>query len=59
MRGRFKSTTVNTVLDRVSDTFTPSHYSGAGIMEADDRQVTTIFTVQPSFTNVGEPRGEV
>ena len=23
--------------------------SGAGIMEADDRQVTTVFTVQPSF----------
>ena len=22
---------------------------GAGIMEADDRQVTTVFTVQPSF----------
>ena len=24
-------------------------WSGAGIMEADDRQVTTVFTVQPSF----------
>ena len=23
--------------------------SGAGIMETDDRQVTTVFTVQPSF----------
>ena len=23
--------------------------AGAGIMEADDRQVTTVFTVQPSF----------
>ena len=23
--------------------------TGAGIMEADDRQVTTVFTVQPSF----------
>ena len=23
--------------------------SGAGIMEADDRQVTTVFTGQPSF----------
>ena len=46
--------------------------SGAGIIEADDRQVTTVFTVQPSFhhrhsTNrvsrivivVGERRGEV
>ena len=22
---------------------------GAGIMEADDRQVTTVFTAQPSF----------
>ena len=45
---------------------------GAGIMEADDRQVTTVFTVQPSFhhrhstkrvswsvTIVGERRGEV
>ena len=28
-----------------------SHLSspGAGIMEADDRQVTTVFTLQPSF----------
>ena len=46
--------------------------SGAGIMEADDLQVTTVFTVQPSFlhrhstnrvsrsfTIVGERRGEV
>ena len=46
--------------------------SGAGIMEADDRQVTTVFTVQPSFhhrlstnpiswsvTIVGEGLGEV
>ena len=45
---------------------------GAGIMEADDRQVTTVFAVQPSFhrrhstnrvsrnlTIVGERRGEV
>ena len=24
--------------------------SGADIMEADDRQATTVFTVQPSFT---------
>ena len=45
---------------------------GAGIMEADDRQMTTVFTVQPSFhyrpstnpvswsvTIVGERRGEV
>ena len=45
---------------------------GAGIMEADDHQVTTVFTVQPSFhhrhstnrvsgsvTIVGERRGEV
>ena len=23
--------------------------SGTGVMEADDRQVTTVFTVQPSF----------
>ena len=43
--------------------------SGAGIMEADDRQVTTVFTVQRhrystsrvswSVTIVGEGRGEV
>ena len=46
--------------------------SGAGIMEADDRQVTTVLTVQPSFhhlhstnrvswsvTIVSERRGEV
>ena len=26
-----------------------AHWSGADIMEADDRQVTTVFTVQPSF----------
>ena len=42
---------------------------GAGIMEADDRQVTTVFTVQSSFnhehstkwsvTIVGERWGEV
>ena len=45
---------------------------GAGIMEADDRQVTTVFTVQTSFhhrhstnrvswsvTSVGERRGDV
>ena len=51
---------------------TPEYTPGAGIMEADDRQVTTVFTVQPSFhhrypTNweswsvaiVGEWRGEV
>ena len=25
------------------------HRPGAGIMEADDHQVTTVFTVQPSF----------
>ena len=48
------------------------HKSEAGIMEADDRQVTTVFTVQPSFyhrlstnrvswsvTIVGDRRGEV
>ena len=27
------------------------HAPGAGIMETDDRQVTTVFTVQPSFHN--------
>ena len=50
----------------------PRQAPGAGIMEADDRQVTTVFTVQPSFhrrhstnlvsrsaTIVGERRGEV
>ena len=48
------------------------HKAGAGIMEADDCQVTTVFTVQPSFhhrhstdrvslsvTIVGERRDEV
>ena len=29
--------------------FLPTVPPGAGIMEADDRQVTTVFTVQPSF----------
>ena len=29
--------------------FDQKQRSGAGIMEADDRQVTTVFTVQPSF----------
>ena len=24
-------------------------FPGAGVMEADDRKVTTVFTVQPSF----------
>ena len=30
-----------------------SHTPGAGIMEADNRQVTTVFTVQPSFMILG------
>ena len=32
-----------------ANTLCESRTPGAGIMEADDRQVTTVFTVQPSF----------
>ena len=40
---RLKQATV--MVCRLRDGGTP----GAGIMEADDRQVTTVFVVQPSF----------
>ena len=55
----------------MTGSMTKSQRPGGGIMEADDRQVTTVFTVQPSFhhrhstnrvswsvTIVGERRGE-
>ena len=32
-----------------------SHWSGAGIMGADDRQMMTVFTVQPSFHHRHKP----
>ena len=65
--GKSKNCTVTAVTG-----WKPSLLPGTGIMEADDRQVTTVFTVQPSFhhrhstnrvswsvTIVGERRGEV
>ena len=36
-------------LSRNSKGLTGLEWPGAGIMEADDRQVTTVSTVQPSF----------
>ena len=48
------STCCHTETEAVDQTFYLTSHSilkpGAGIMEADDRQMTTVFTFQPSFT---------
>ena len=40
---------LNSWLDAWPDEHASLYRPGAGIMEADDRQVTTVFTVQPYF----------